>query len=53
MDDDPDSAVPPRWMFWDSKALDEWFEERKDRKANEPPEMGMGDKKAPGQLRGK
>lgn len=28
-DDDPKTAVPPRWMFWDNDALDEWFEQRK------------------------
>jgi len=27
--DDPETAIPPRWMFWDADALDEWFDERK------------------------
>jgi len=28
-DKEPKNAVPPKWMFWDSAALEEWFEERR------------------------
>ena len=30
LDPDPETAVPARWMFWDTKALDKWFDERRD-----------------------
>jgi hypothetical protein len=28
-DKDPKTALPPRWMFWDAEALDEWFDMRR------------------------
>ncbi len=28
-DEDKQSAVPPKWMWWDADALDNWFEERR------------------------
>jgi hypothetical protein len=31
-DKEPKSAVPPKWMFWDNDALEEWFEERRKNK---------------------
>ena len=34
-DKEPKSAVPPKWMFWDSDALEEWFEDRRKRKPHD------------------
>jgi hypothetical protein len=30
MDPQPKTATPPRWMFWDSDAADQWFKERRE-----------------------
>ena len=29
LDPDPRTAVPPRWVFFDSEELDRWFKERR------------------------
>ncbi len=28
LDKEPENAVPPRWMFWERKETDKWFEDR-------------------------
>lgn len=30
MDSDPHSALPPRWMWFESDDLDSWFRERRE-----------------------
>lgn len=30
MDEEPDEAMPPRWMWFRSKDIDEWFAERRE-----------------------
>lgn len=30
MDEDPKSALPPRWMWWYPDQVDQWFKERRE-----------------------
>ena len=34
MDDEPEEALPPRWMWFHGKKVDEWFKERREDKKN-------------------